>query len=199
MKFLDRLGLSLFSILTLTLSIVTLLMGFGVINPSVFSVLMEKVLVTQNGTYILIGVSIVLILLAIRCLFFSPDYSKKAGSDSGILMQNNDGRLLITKSTIEDIVAGVINNMKKINSASTNVVIDNDNNVLINVSLELVEGAIIKDVSSELQTRIKKSIKEATDLDLKAVNIEVKNLANSLTEDTNEEVENKKVSKSKKR
>ena len=185
MKFFDRLGLTLFSIIVLTLSIIVLLMGLNVIDVTLFGVLLEKVLLTQNGTYILYGVCVVLILLSLRCLFFRPDYGKEA-SNKGILMQNGDGQLLITKNTLEDLVASVINGMDSIDSASTNVVIDKDNNVLINVSLALADGAIIKDVSSELQTKIKKRIKDATDLELKAVNIEVVNMADAVVENTEE-------------
>ena len=71
MKFLEKLGLALFSIITLVLSIVLCLIAFGWMESSIFSILIGKVLLSQTYTYIMIGVCVFLILLAIRCIFFT--------------------------------------------------------------------------------------------------------------------------------
>ena len=100
MKFLDKLGLAIFSILTLILSILMCLIVFGWVDPSVITILITSSIDTQNGMYITIGISIVLILLAIKCLFFPSYERRKAGDDDeGILLQNENGKLLITKGS----------------------------------------------------------------------------------------------------
>lgn len=174
MKFLDKLGLAIFSILILTISILLLLIGFNFMEPTIFSVLIAKVLISQKATYIMIGVCIILILLALKCLFFrDTSYKDK---DEGILLQNNDGKLLITKTTLENLVEGVVKEFPSIENASSKVIFDKENNVFINVTINVKEGTVIKDVSSKLQTKIKENIKKATDLELNSVDIEVQNV-----------------------
>ena len=103
MKFLDKLGLALFSIVTLVISIVLCLMVFGWMEPTIFSILIGKVLANQTYSYIMLGVCIFLILLAIRCIFFA-DNQEESDDDTGILLQNEDGKLLITKETLRNMV-----------------------------------------------------------------------------------------------
>ena len=73
MKFLDRLGLGIFSTIILILSIILCLMGLNIVQPTIFGILITKALQYQTATYILIGASIFLILLSIKCLFFYSD------------------------------------------------------------------------------------------------------------------------------
>lgn len=73
MRFLDKVGLAIFSMIVLIISVLLMLMGFNFIEPTVFSVLITKVLMYQQATYTMIGVSVILILLSIKCLFFSSE------------------------------------------------------------------------------------------------------------------------------
>lgn len=185
MKFLDRLGLTIFSILVLTLSIILLLIGFNFVEPSIFGVLIAKCMMSQKGTYIMIGSCITLSLLAIKCLFFTSGNSNEKGD--GILLQNADGKLLITKTTLQNLVEGVVKDFPSIENSTSKVIFDKENNVFISVVIDVKEGTVIKDVSSKLQTKIKESIKKATDLELNAVDIEVKNVQKKEHNDNNEE------------
>ena len=175
MKFLDKVGLALFSILTLIFSILVCLIVFGWIDISIITVALASIISTQNGMYITLGVSIIIALLAIKCLFF-PSWDKHGSSDDsdGILLQNETGKLLITKGTLKNLVAGVVKNFKDIEDAESNVEIDNNNEVHINVSINVKTGTIIKDVSTKLQNSIKTEVKKATDLEVKTINIKVK-------------------------
>lgn len=174
MKILDRLGLALFSMLVLTISIVLLLIGFGFVDASMFSILIEKVLESQQSTYIMEGICVGLSLLSLKCLFFGQDSLGK--SEEGVLMQNNNGKLLITKTTLENIVAGTVKEFPSIRNATSKVQFDKENNITINMVIDIEEGTIIKDLSSKLQTRVKKNIKDATNLDLNSVDIEIQNV-----------------------
>ncbi len=174
MKFLDKLGLVINSTIVLILSIILILIGFDVVNPNIFTNAIARVLYyTENGKYILIGVSAVLTLLAIRCLFFSDLEKEKY---SGIEMENDDGKLLITDDTLEDIVDGVVQKFPSIVSADPEVEVDGENDVSINVVINVKQGSVIKEITSKLQNDIKEAIKNGTDLEIKDVNITVKEL-----------------------
>ena len=84
----------------------------------------------------MIGICVVLIMLAIKCLFFSDSTAlKRDKSEDGVLLQNEDGKLLITRSTLENLVNGVLYEYSEIENAETNVIIDKENNVIIDVLL----------------------------------------------------------------
>ncbi len=173
MKILKKVCLTIFATIVLIISILLLLIAFNIMDSNVFGILISKVLLSQEGTYALVGVSVVLILLAMWCLFFCEENNKN-GKNSGIELENSDGRLLITKNTLQDLVKGVINNFPSIEDSEANVLIDRENNVTIDVTITVSDGAIIKDVSSKLQNDIKSIVRKSTDLELDKVNIVVK-------------------------
>ena len=65
---------------------------------------------------------------------------------------------------------------------TTSVDLDKENNVIVYVNLVVSSEAVIKDLSVNLQQEIKEKIKQATDLEVKQVNIKVKNIASSKEE-----------------
>ena len=82
------------------------------------------------------------------------------------------------------------------------VLITKENNIVINVSIDVTKGTIIKDTSSRLQIKIKKAVKDATDLDIESVNVRVRNVEEIYTENEEDEIyeeqnEIKKVSETK--
>lgn len=176
MKFFDKLGLAIFSAIVLIISITLCLIGFGWIEPSVYSILISKAYASQTGTYVLIGSCTVLALLAIKCLFFTDMTSKDDEEEGrGILLQNEDGRLLITADTLRNMVEGVITDFDEITDSITRINITKENDVIIEISIDVLRGTVIKDVTSRLQTKVKKEIKAATDLEIKYVNVKVRN------------------------
>lgn len=194
MKFFDKLGLALFSIIVLIISIILCLIGFNVMDPTIFTILISKVLISQTYTTIMIVSSVLLLLLAIKCIFFSGVDNVEESND-GILLQNGDGKLLITVETIKNMVEGTVKEFPNIINGKTRVIVTKENDVIINIAIDVSKGTIIKDVSSKLQTQIKKSIKEATDLEVKCVNIEVINAQKEST--VREETKAVKVEKEK--
>lgn len=194
MKFLEKLSLVIFSIIVLVLSVILVLIGFNFVEQSVFSILISKVMMSAQGTYIMIGICVVLIMLAIKCLFFSDSTAlKRDKSEDGVLLQNEDGKLLITRSTLENLVNGVLYEYSEIENAETNVIIDKENNVIIDVALNVAEGTVLKNLSAKLQNEIKQRIRETTDLEVDAVDIEIHNVevGEKPEKKQNEENENK--------
>ena len=182
MKFLDKMGLAIFSIIILIISIILFLIGLGWMQATIFTVLIVKTLQFQTATYILLGISAFLILLSVKCLFFSSSSKDKEDDDNGILLQNSDGQLLITSETIESMVCGIINEFPSIIASNIKVKINKENDVVINAKIDVKKGTIIKETTSKLQTRIKKVLKDTTDLEIKAVDVEVRQVEAEETE-----------------
>ena len=81
------------------------------------------------------------------------------------------------KETIENLVESVAKGFKEAESITTRVELDKENNVSIFANLVVSSDAIIKELSADLQNKIKERVKMATDLDVKEVNITVKKVA----------------------
>ena len=53
---------------------------------------------------------------------------------------------------------------------------DKESNLRVFVNLTVKENAVIKELSTNLQNKIKETIKQSSDLEVKEVNIKVKNI-----------------------
>ena len=68
--------------------------------------------------------------------------------------------------------------------ASSRVELDKENNLKIFLNIVVSSDVAIKDLSSDLQIKIKDKVKETTDLDVKEVNITVKKVIPEKTSKT---------------
>lgn len=193
MKFLDKLGLAIFSGIVLILSVILCLILFGFIDIGIISIAINEILGMQNGVYITIGILVVLILLAIKCLFF-PSWERHSSSsdDDGILLQNDNGKLLITKGTIKNLVKGTASEFKELEGTEVEVEIDQNNEVYVNLTINVQKETVIKEVSTKLQNKIKESVKKATDLEIKEINIKVNDVEKEEQKRTEEKVKETK-------
>ena len=193
MKFLDKLGLAIFSGIVLILSVILCLILFGFIDIGIISIAINEILGMQNGVYITIGILVVLILLAIKCLFF-PSWERHSSSsdDDGILLQNDNGKLLITKGTIKNLVKGTAGEFKELEGTEVEVDIDQNNEVYVNLTINVQKETVIKEVSTKLQNKIKESVKKATDLEIKEINIKVNDVEKEEQKRTEEKVKENK-------
>lgn len=176
MKILDRIGLALFSSLMLIISIIVCLMIFGWLSVDLVHELVVMAINDSVSSNIMLGLSIAFILLAIKCIFFDSSSKQEMDYKNGILLENSDGKLLITKDTIENLVNSVVKGFDSAENVTTRVELDNENNVTVFVNLSVKENAIIKELSTNLQTKIKTTIKNTSDLEVKEVNIKVKDI-----------------------
>ena len=174
MKILDRIGLALFSSLMLIISIIVCLMIFGWLSVDLVHELVVMAINDSVSSNIMLGLSIAFILLAIKCIFFDSSSKQEMDYKNGILLENSDGKLLITKDTIENLVNSVVKGFDSAENVTTRVELDKENNVTVFVNLSVKENAIIKELSTNLQTKIKTTIKKTSDLE--EVNIKVKDI-----------------------
>jgi len=177
MKFIEKVSLTIFSTLVLILSLVLCLMLFNWIDSMKIYFVIEYLKATPIATNISLVVSIILMLLAIKCIFF-PSYSKEQGEKAeGILLENESGKLLISIETIENLVKGVISGFGNVKSTICRVKLDKQiNNVIIDLNLVVSSDTIIKDLPTNLQTKVKEVIKTTTEIDVKQINIKIKNI-----------------------
>ena len=176
MKTIEKITLVLFSTIMLILSILLCLSIFGWLNIEFLGDVMNNAISNNVTSNILLVLAIIFILLSIRCIFFDSSEKEKEEYKNGILLENSNGKLLITKETIENLVNAVVKGFDSAEDVTTKIELDKENNVLVYINLVVRENAVIKELSSNLQNKIKETVKKSSDLDVKEVNIKVKNI-----------------------
>ncbi len=174
MKIIEKITLVLYSVIMLILSILMSLLVFGWLDMGLAGNLVYKLIVADMSSKIILGISILFILLSIKCIFFSSSAKKEKKSTQGVLLENESGKLLISKETIENLVDSVALDFENTEQVTTKIELDKENNIIVYINLTVNSEAVIKDLSSNLQSKIKEKIKVATDLEVKEVNIVVK-------------------------
>ena len=116
-------------------------------------------------------------MLAIKCIFLNSDTKSTSNGKDGILLENDNGKLLVSRDTIESLSNAVVKNYETAQNVMTKVELDNESNVSIFITLFVYPDAIIKDLTISLQKDIKETIKKSLDLEVKDVNVRIKNIA----------------------
>ena len=174
MKFIDRFILILFSIIMFVLSIITASIVFGWIDLSNLTPYLENTLSTEPSSNIILVVSIIFILFALKAIFFGGK-DERATKD-GILMENDNGRLLISRDTLENLVVNIVKGFDGTENVVAKVGLDKENNLRVYITLYVHPNIVIKDLTASIQNRVKEAIKKTSDLETKAVNVRVRNI-----------------------
>ena len=178
MKVLDKIALVLFSSIILIVSILTCFVIFGWIKLDVIVLYIEALLNDNTASNIALGLCVLFILLGIKGIFFSTETPKNEKNlENGILIQNENGKLLISRDTIQNLVSGAVQSFENTHDVTSKVDLTSDNNINIDVTLFVEEQVPIKDLSNKLQVKIKEVIKKSLDIEIKEVNVKVKNIA----------------------
>ena len=191
MKFLDKFALKLFSLIIFVLGIGIILIMTGVLPLD--AVLEEAAVLTDIGDYelkITIVVLAVIMLLALKGLFFTS--KPQDNGKNGIILENTSGKLVISKESLENLIASVTKEIPGADTVASRTILDKDRNLIVYVTAVVSKDVMIKDISNELQRRIKDAMKRTAELDVKEVNIRIKNITSKKvkglpsTESTNE-------------
>lgn len=178
MKLIQKITLTLFSAIMLIGAILASILIFGWMKFTIVTNLINVALANSVYSNIWLGLNIIIIILSVICIFFDSGEKNDKNNVSGVLLENDNGKLLISKETLENLVTGVALNMQGAQNITTKVHFDEENNVMIDLSMRVYSNTVIKDVSSALQTKIKEKIKQVADLDVKSINIKIKDIAN---------------------
>lgn len=177
MKILEKITLIIYSNIMLILSIILCLLVFGWLDIGLVGNLVKNIIQGEVTGNVVLGLSVIFILLSIKCIFFDSTSKEQIKERQGVLLENESGKLMISKETIENLVNSVAKGFESTEDVTTRVELDRENNVKVYANLVVSSEAVIKDLSAKLQTSIKDKIKKATDLEVNEVNITVKKVA----------------------
>jgi len=175
MGILEKVVLVIYSFIVLVAAIVSSLLIFGWISPEMIENAINLVIKGETSTIILLVVNIIFVLLSIKCIFFRKSNKKARIEEQGILLQNENGKLVISKITIENLVNTIISQFETVEGSTSSITLNNENNLIINLNLIVGENVIIKELSANVQEKIKTTVKTALDLDVQEVNIRIRN------------------------
>lgn len=184
MRILEKITLIIYSYIMLIISIILSLLIFGWLDFNTCTDIIHKFIIGGTSSNVILAVCVAFILLSIKCIFFDTTSKQDIRERQGVLLENDNGRLMISQDTIENLVNSVVKNFGNVEKYTTDVILDKEKNVDVSINLEVKPGVIIKELSSNLQEKIKDTIKSTTDLDVKAVNIKIRNIVEN-KEETN--------------
>ena len=176
MKFLERLTLITYSLVILILSVILSLlifnwMDFGTVTDMVYALITGSI-----SSKITLGVSVVFILLSIKCMFFDEKSKEIAKEAQGILLKNENGQLMISRETIDNMVKNAVTGFENVKQCNTRIDVNEENQLKITLFLTVNENVVIKELAGNLQTKIKDEVKKISDLDVQEVNVKVMSL-----------------------
>lgn len=180
MKKIDKFIITIFGLIILAEGLILDLVIVGWIDYSQVTKLVWQAISTEPENQITLLVTLVLMILAIKALFWTSTPKKKevkAGRD--ILMQNDNGKLMISMETLENLVNTTLAQFDSIQEVKTGILVDSENNVSVLVNLTVLKDIIIKDLTLQIQNKIKEAIKKTSDLEVKEVNVRIKNIVNA--------------------
>lgn len=192
MKFLDKLVLKIFSLIILVLAVGIILLMTGFLSIDTIEYGINMIIYGENNIKILMGVLAVLMLLAIKGIFFTSKPENKG--KEGIILENTSGKLVISKESLENLISSVTKEIPGADTVASKTIVDKNKNLIVYVTAVVSKDVMIKDISNELQQKIKDAMRKTADLEVKEVNIKIKNITSkkvkglpSPVEETNSE------------
>ena len=176
MKFLERFALVLYSYIIILLSVVLSLLVFNWIDFDVVTDMIYALVTGAVSSKITLGVSVVFILLSIKCIFFDERSKEKVKEAQGILLKNENGQLMISKETIDNMVKNAVAGFENVKECNTRIDVNSENQLRITLFLVVNENVVIKELAGNLQTKIKEEVKKVSDLEVQEVNVKVTSL-----------------------
>lgn len=176
MKFLERFTLIIYSLIILIISVILSLLIFNWIDFGTVMEMLNALITGSLSSKITLGVSVVFILLSIKCMFFDERSKEVLKETQGILLKNENGQLMISKETIDNMVKNAVIGFENVKGCNTKIDVNEDNQLRITLYLTVNENVVIKELASNLQVKIKEEVKKVSDLDVQEVNVKVMSL-----------------------
>jgi len=176
MKFLERFTLITYSLVILILSVIVSLLIFNWMDFETVATMFYALITGSLSSKITLGVCVVFILLSIKCMFFDENSKEVLRETQGILLKNENGQLMISKETIDNMVKHTVTGFETVKECITRIDVNEENRLNVTLFLTVNENVVIKELASNLQTKIKEEVKKVTDLDVQEVNVKVMSL-----------------------
>ena len=176
MKLVDKVIYFIFSVIILAIVVVmfTVILNIGgIVNPvfNFISNIPNMSFTQEQMTYIVI-IEILLFIMAIKGILFQ---SKLEENKDAIILENNSGKLIISRKTLENLVKDISNGVQGVENSFARVNVSKDTELIISIDIVVKEGSI-KDITKKLQEDVKIAIKKASDLNVSEVNVNIKNI-----------------------
>jgi len=189
MKLVDKVIYFIFSVIILAIVVVmfTVILNIGgIVNPvfNFISNIPNMSFTQEQMTYIVI-IEILLFIMAIKGILFQ---SKLEENKDAIILENNSGKLIISRKTLENLVKDISNGVQGVENSFARVNVSKDTELIISIDIVVKEGSI-KDITKKLQEDVKIAIKKASDLNVSEVNVNIKNIK-KLNESSNLKAKN---------
>ncbi len=165
-----------FAGIVLFISVVSMFTLVGVLAPDLGSNIMAEIVEGEFFSKVLFAIFAILAILAVKEIAFGEKVSREG--KEGLILENESGKLIISKESLESLVAGVGKEIEGVENVSSRTFIDTEKNVIVEVNVVVGRDVGLKDISTELQKRVKLALKQTADLDVKYVNIKIKNISN---------------------
>lgn len=176
MKFLEKLALILFSLIISIIALILILIMLNILKIEAVLYVIALAVKSEIAIRSIFISAVIILVLALKCLFFRA--KPQDDGRNGITLENDSGKLVISKESMETLIANVVKEVPGIEAVASRTILDSNNNVNVYVTTLVAKDMIIKDVSAEIQNRIKDTLKKTADLEVKQVNIKVKNITN---------------------
>ena len=173
MKFLEKFALVIYSYIILILSVILGLLIFNWINFETITQMLYALVTGAISSKIVLGICVAFILLSIKCLFFDEKSKEIIKESQGILLKNENGKLMISKETIDNMVKNVATGFENVKECNTKIDVNLENQLIITLFLVVNENVVIKELASNLQNKIKEEVKKVSDLDVQEVNVRI--------------------------
>lgn len=173
MKFLEKLALIVYSYIIIILAVVMCLLVFNWLNIDTMAQILKTITQGDISSKITLALSIIFILTSIKCIFFDSETEEKIKESQGILLKNENGQLLITKETLDNMIKSVVTKFENVEKCTPKISINEQNEISITLQVVVKDEVVIKELANNLQTKVKEEMKKTSDLDIKNVNIKI--------------------------
>ena len=150
MKFLEKFALTVYSYIVLILAVIMCLLVFNWMDVRIVTQTISMITQGDISSKITLGVSAIFILLSIKCIFFDSETEEKIKESQGILLKNENGQLLITKETLDNMIKSVVYKFDNIENCTPRISIDEQNEISITLQVVVKDNVIIKDLANSL-------------------------------------------------
>lgn len=174
MKFFERTSLIIFSIIICIISAIIILMTLDLVSINLFTTIIAYLIAKRVSLRITIIVCVILLFISLKFIIFGV--KKEELSRDGIILENSNGKLIISKDSLENMVSSSTKAINGIEYVNSKTLIDKEHKLLVYVTIVVPEKIIVKDVTKQLQDNIKQTMKNTADLEVSSVVITVKNI-----------------------
>ncbi len=183
MKILDKMALALFAVLMLIISVVYVIVYFGVMDYALLDSAIRFMFEEEPTRTVFLVIAIIVFILSIKTILF--DYDSSNTSKSAIEIKGADGVLEIMPTTIEHIALISLTGYPSISDITAKMR-SKDDGIIIDVSFAVLPDTNITELVEKLQKTIKEKIEGQTSAKVLEVNITVKDVTKSKVKDKEE-------------